>query len=258
MLKKLYPVFYLLIGAIATAKGFAQEIIRIASGEFPPYYSERYPDHGETLNLVTQAFAQMNIKVEYGFFPWSRSYQLAKETDWDASCCWSRMPEREKDFHYSDVVRLTRVVFFHLKSYPFDWSVYEDLTGTRIGTTIRYSYGKALDAASRSGTLQIEQAPSDEINFRKLINGRIQVFPIDRDAGYQVLSDKFAPEQVQLVTHHDKKLVLYRSSLVVSRKNKHSQYILDIFHQGLKRLRASGKYVQHFAEIDKAKDTFDK
>ncbi|WDE07683.1 transporter substrate-binding domain-containing protein [Thalassomonas viridans] len=250
MVKKLFLFVFGLIASAAAVNTEAQETIRITTGEFPPYYSEHEPNYGESLHIVTQAFAQMNIKVEYGFFPWSRSYELVKQNDWDASCCWSRTPEREVYFNYSEVIRSSNIMFFHLRKFPFDWQSYEDLSGIRIGTTIRYFYGREFEAADKAGKLLVEHASSDEINFRKLLGGRIQIFPIGQKAGYHLLSKSFLPEKVDSVTHHAKALVRYQLRLMVAKTNKKSRYFIDKFNEGLKRLKASGEYEQYFAEID--------
>ena len=244
----------ILLTWIGAGNACAQEILRIATGEFPPYYSESESDNGETLNIVKQAFAQMNIKVEYGFFPWNRSYELAKRNDWDASCCWHYTPERARDFNYSEVVRAADIVFFHLKQQPFNWQSLQDLTDKRIGVRALFTYGKEFEAAKQEGKLWVEQAPTDEINFRKLLGGRIDLLPIDKNAGYYLLSKEFQPEKARQVVHYSKPLIRYRLRLFVSKTHKQSRNIIDTFNEGLKRLKASGKYNQYFAELEKAED----
>lgn len=235
-------VLYSVLVLVTFSKCFAQETIRIATGEFPPYYSQKYENYGQTLHIVSKAFSIMNITVAYTFFPWGRSYELAKKNDWDATCCWSNTPERERHFNYSDAIRTTDVVFFHLKDTSFDWHTYDDLKNIAIGTTARYTYGIEFDKANKAGTLRVENATSDELNFRKLLGRRIKIIPVNRVAGYQILADLFTPEEAQLITHHPKSLVLYKVKLMVSKKNKNSQYLLERFNEGLKRLKESGKH----------------
>ena len=66
--------------------------------------------------------------------------KLAKDGSWDGSAVWSESEERLQNFFFSDPVVNSSWVFFHLKSYDFDWSDYEDLTGVRVGGTVEYYY----------------------------------------------------------------------------------------------------------------------
>ncbi|WP_281557160.1 ABC transporter substrate-binding protein [Thalassomonas sp. RHCl1] len=246
MMKKLLQSLCLFIAPIGSFSCLAQEVIRIATGEFPPYYSQRYENYGPTPAIVVQAFAHVNIKVEFGFFPWNRSLELAKNNIWDATCCWFETPGWETDFYYSDAVRSREKIFFHLKSYPFKWQSFDDLKGIRIGTTVKYSYGAAFDAANKAGKLLIEPAPTNEMNLKKLLVGRIDIFPIDRLMGYQLLADLFTPEKIQLITHHPKILFSDSVRLLVSKKNPKNQYFIDKFNLGLKRLKESADYEPFF------------
>jgi len=248
MRKKLCLSFYLLIASSGPAKAFAQEIIRIATGEYPPYYSRDYENFGPTPAIVTRAFALVNIKVEFGFFPWNRSRELAKSNVWDATCCWFKTPGWEEYFYYSDSVRSREKIFFHLKSYRFDWHSYEDLQGLKIGTTISYSYGKDFDAANKAGKLTTEQALSNKMNLKKLLAGRIDIFPMDRLMGAQLLAEYFTPEERDLITRHPKTLFSGSVRLLISKKNPKGQYFLDKFNLGLKKLKESNDYVPFFTE----------
>ncbi|WP_281557161.1 transporter substrate-binding domain-containing protein [Thalassomonas sp. RHCl1] len=243
-----------LFAAVGSFNSTAQETIRISTGEYPPVYSEKLPDNGKILHIVRQAFAQMDIKVEYGFFPWSRTLELAKNNAWDATCCWGLTPERSQYFNYTDEVTTREYVFYHLKSYPFDWHSVDDLTDIEIGITYNYSYGHELNSAVRAGKLLAEYASSDEINFRKLLGGRIKVFPIDRKLGYQLLSSLFKPAEVQLLTYHPKPIVLTIVGLMVSKTSKQVDYIIETFNEGLKRYKASGDYDRYIAELERSEN----
>ncbi len=51
------------------------ETLRITNGEWPPFTSQHLPHGGPLSRTVAEAFKQAGIKVEYGFFPWKRSYE---------------------------------------------------------------------------------------------------------------------------------------------------------------------------------------
>jgi polar amino acid transport system substrate-binding protein len=60
------------------------------------------PYFGLASRVVTEAFAAEGVTVEYGYFPWARSFMLAQTGEWDGTLIWTKSAEREKDFYYSE------------------------------------------------------------------------------------------------------------------------------------------------------------
>jgi len=158
---KMFLAILILFGISAT--GNAEETIRLASGEWPPYQSENLRHCGVASRIVTEAFALGGVRVEYGYFPWNRSLNIAKRGKWDGTFLWFDTPERRKDFHISDSVVDIQYVFFHLKSYPFEWSTIEDLKGIRIGGTLGYDYGESFQNAEKKKEIRVRRSNKDKL-----------------------------------------------------------------------------------------------
>ncbi len=229
----------------------AKEIIRISTFDASPYVSEKSNHYGFVAHIVSEAFRLKGIKVKYGFFPPARALDLAKHCDWDGSILWVHSTEREKVFYYSEQLAEGVLVFFHLKSYSFDWNVIDDLKNISIGIVHGNSYGKEFNNAVKTGKLLFERVPGETINFRKLLKGRIKLFLVNRDHGYYQLRRKFKTKQVQLIKHHPKALKVSKYHLVLSKKVKENKQLLQLFNQGLKELRKSGKFNQYFEKFQK-------
>lgn len=227
--------------------------VRLTSGEWPPYLSEKLPHFGLASRIVTDAFALKGITVEYGYFPWARSLKLAQDGDWDGSLIWHKTPERDKDFYFSETVVTGENVFFYLKSKPFNWKEMKDLAGKHIGATIDYNYGDAFAKAEADGTLTVERVSSDEQNFRKLLAGRIDIFPLDLDVGLAMLRESFTPEEAAQITYHPLPIESYTYSLMLSKKVERNKELIDLFNAGLKELIASGKVQQYIDESRQGK-----
>ncbi len=56
---------------------FSQNVILIATEEFPPHTSEHMEGFGLECTIVSEAFELEEIKVEYEFYPGARSYHMA-------------------------------------------------------------------------------------------------------------------------------------------------------------------------------------
>ncbi len=216
--------------------------IRITNGEWTPYLGEHLPDHGIASALITESFKEAGIKVHYGFFPWTRALRLAQGGEWDAAAVWFKTPERETHFYFSVPVIQSTYTFFHLKETPFEWKTFDDLQGLRIGGTQSYAYGEAFSAADKAGLITVDWATDDETNFRKLLGGRIQAFPVDRIVGYAMIAKLFPPEVAARFTDHPLPLKSDSLHLLFSKKVPKNVERVGLFNQGLARLKHSGRY----------------
>lgn len=98
MKSRLY-VWIIFFLTLFPGNSYAEDTIRIASGEWPPFYSENLEYYGLDSRIVTESFALEGIRVIYRFFPWKRSYEYSKAGEWDGTIGWPHSKEREK-FHY--------------------------------------------------------------------------------------------------------------------------------------------------------------
>ena len=231
----------------------AQETIRLTTGEWPPYLSKSAADGGIAARIVTQALALKGIKVEYGWFPWKRAFQLAERGEWDGSIIWSRSSDREELFFYSLPVVAVSDVFFHLKGFTFNWKSMDDLKGLKIGATTGYFYGDEFKQAEDTDRIKVSRVPTDIQNFKKLLKKRIDLFVVGQDVGYELLRQHFSPDETGLITSHPKPV---RASvadlhLVLSKKKPRNQEKVAAFNEGLKILKQSGKLDEFLTQVQK-------
>ncbi len=247
MLTCLVSSWFLILGC-GVAAAQTSKTIRLANGEWQPYQSKYAPHYGFASHVVTEAFALVGIEVEYGFFPWARSYKLAKYGSWDGTLVWSDSEDRRKDFLLSDPVVPSTAVFFYLKNTKFDWDTYDDLRDVRVGGTLEYFNGKEFEEAEAAGIFKVNRAPNDETGLKKLLKGRIDVFAGNLVVSYAQIRDIFTEEDAALFTHHDKPYWVGQMHLLLSKKVPTSEQMRARFNEGLKLLKESGKYDQIIAD----------
>ena len=238
----------LLSGGGAGALGQTPDTIRLTNGEWQPFLAKEIPHQGFASHIVTEAFALVGVEVEYGFFPWARSYKLAEDGKWDGAAIWWDTEERREIFYFTEPVAPSTTALFHLTSTEFDWDTYEDLSDVRIGATLEYSYGKDFDAAEAAGTIKTNRAPDDETGLRKLLKGRIELFPGEVMVTYAQIRDIFPEEQAALFTHHQKPVNDQPMYLMLSKKVPGNEEMRDRFNEGLRQLKESGRYDQIIAD----------
>jgi polar amino acid transport system substrate-binding protein len=207
------------------------------------------PQFGVASQILTEAFAAVGVRVEYGFFPWTRAMKLAQEGRWDGTAIWWDSKSRRESFYFTDPIIPSKTAFFYLKGRTFDWHSYKDLAKLKVGGTAGYFYGKRFADAERSGLIRTVRTRSDEIGLTNLLKGRIDVFPGEIVVTYFQIRGTFGPEEASRFTHHPKLIRDEPLYLLLSRKVAGMDRMRDRFNQGLRQLKRSGRYKQIVARV---------
>lgn len=224
-----------------TATG-AKEVIRLSTGEWPPFISKSLENQGLITQLTQEAFANVGIDIQLGFFPWVRASELSKSGEWDGTIAFVRLKEREKIYYYSDVLYTGQYVFFHLKSYPLQWTDYKDLKDIIIATTRGYGgMGEQFIQAEKDGVINVLRLTSDTQSFHMLLSKRVQAVPSDLEVGYVYLRNLYGKDAAKF-THHPRTIHKSEYHLVISKKHKKGPELIHKFNEGLKQLHKSGRY----------------
>ncbi|MCP3927047.1 MAG: transporter substrate-binding domain-containing protein [Desulfobacterales bacterium] len=217
-----------------------KNMIVIANGEWQPFISKNLKHYGVFCHILKEAFASEGVKVIYKWVPWNRAYVLTQRGEFDATAAWIPTSERKKHFYYSSTILVNQKVFFHLKSFRFDWRTIDDLHDINIGIVLGFTYGEKFDNAVKTGKLQVFRESSESKNFFLLLKGRIQIYPQEIDAGYAFIN-KYFSEKAALITHHPKTIIETTHHLILSKQVDKNRRLLELLNKGLRRLKESGK-----------------
>jgi polar amino acid transport system substrate-binding protein len=224
------------------------ETITLSNGEWLPYLSETLPHYGAVSRIVSEAFALEGITVNYVFRPWPRAYAEAQRGLVQGSLVWSVGPpatERAREFLSSDTVLEAQSVFFHRKGYHFTWTRDADLAGLRVGGVAGYEY-RFEDVPG----LHLDRAPTEELNLRKLVAGRVDVVAASLDVGRYILRTKFKPEEAAGITVAAAGRGSTQYRLIMRRADAANAGYIERFNRGLRKLKESGKYDQYLADLE--------
>ncbi|WNO05002.1 substrate-binding periplasmic protein [Rhodoferax mekongensis] len=238
----------LLALACACAPAAAQ-VLRLATGELPPYATQERPDQGIALDIVRRAFALEGLEVEYTFKPWTRTLEESRAGLWDATAYWGRNPERDKGFLISDNVLTEQWVLVYrqaaFKDAPFDWKVLSDLKDLRIGVVQSYTYTPEFWAMHKAGTLKTVVAPDDIANLRLLIGGRLDLVPMERNVACYLMQHHFMDSEVQDLRAHPRLFAPnFTTHVMFSDKLPDSAARLQAFNRGLRALKRTAVYAE--------------
>jgi polar amino acid transport system substrate-binding protein len=238
-----------LIGFILMAAIFstAAEDIVISSGEWAPFISPNLKHEGVYSHIVREAFALENVEVEYLYFPWVRTYKELINDRVDASILWTKNEERESEVLFSDPIAPLLDVFFYRRDKFIDWQNMSDLKGLEIGITAGYIYGDHFDRAVADKTFTTSRANSDRANFKRLLAGRIDAFPITLDVAMTLLKDFTQSEREQLI-YSEKIIRKVDMYLIMNKNNPVSSQKMQILNANLVKLKNSGRYDQYLLD----------
>lgn len=111
-----------------------------------------------------------------------------------------------------------------------------DLRGRRVGITRGYPYAREV---THSPAFEREEAPSDELNIRKLVAGRIDAFVVDAKTGLKAAEALGLRDDLQ----HDPALPLSRQDVYVAFRATPSGVDWSRrMSAALLQLKASGRY----------------
>ncbi|WP_163833814.1 substrate-binding periplasmic protein [Spartinivicinus ruber] len=171
----------------------------------PPHYlGEGFtPSHspGITPDLLNLIALRLKYKIEYRRYPWSRCLSMLGKNQVDAVFHASFKPERlklgvfpMKDGQPDSFKKVHRkaYVLYKLKGSDLTWDgkQFQNLDGV-IGATYKYSIVDQL----RTMGLVVDEAYNAEMNFRKLVGGRlVGVVDLENIADFMlsVRSDRFS------------------------------------------------------------------
>jgi polar amino acid transport system substrate-binding protein len=234
--------------ALACMSGAATaQVLRVATGELPPYATQERPDQGIALDIVRRAFEMEGVELSYTFKPWTRTLEESRAGVWDATAYWGRNPARDKGFLISDNVLTEQWVLVYRQSAfpdrPFDWKSLGDLKGLRIGIVQSYTYTPEFWALQKSGALDARTATDDLANLRLLVGGRLDVVPMERNVACYLMQTHFTEREVQDLRAHPRLFAPnFTTHVMFSDKLPESAARLDTFNRGLRALKRSPVY----------------
>jgi len=189
-------------------------------------------------DIVVRSFAQSGIKATLKFEPWKR-VEANIEKNNAVSFGWYLNEERAEKWFFSDEIIKGQVVFAVRKERDIKWNSLKDLKPFRIGVTRGYTSGDAFDKMMPE--LRIDIANSDEINLKKLIMKRIDMFTVDPVVGARLLRTLFTPEQrLQIKFMTKKPISSLGVHLVCSKTNGMGKYYIIKFNQGFQIISQNG------------------
>lgn len=214
--------------------------LRIATGDYPPFTDAAENGGGSVNQFISKVAKRAGLAAEFEFNPWMRSLELTRTGRYEATSFWYFSEERDKDFIHVGPVMQDRLVFFRHADTPMPvWNELSDLSGMTIGAVTGYTYTPEFWELSKNGTLNVEVAPSDEANFKKLRAGRIDLFPMSEESGLRLVSKIFSDAKEKQIVYSPQTLVETNGYLLVSRSINNASELAERLQTAVDEIAAS-------------------
>lgn len=171
----------------------------LAYVDFPPYeYQENGQPKGILVGIVRTVFQRAGLPLELVYYPFKRAQEETRVGSIDGLFNFYKIPERLTHFDYSEPLIINPLVLFVRRDSGliFNGSLSE-LAGLNIGAMQGYTYGAEFD---QSALFTIDRAGSHELNFQKLLLGRIDAYPCDKLVGQYVLRAEGLSSQITFLS----------------------------------------------------------
>jgi len=226
----------------------AQDTVRLTNGEWAPYLSQHLNHYGFASHVVSEAFAAVDVKVEYDFFPWARAHSYARRgyganQKWHGSLVWLKSAKRKQYFVYSQPVIFDQEVLFFRKDSPINWHTIDDLKGLTIGA-VQHVYMPLLEQAEKSGIVNLEKVGDYPIQVERILHKRVDAISINKEVGLYYLRTQLPPEQQALITYSPNAVQSHQYYLVLNKKDDRNIERIELFNKGLAIIKQNGRYQQ--------------
>jgi polar amino acid transport system substrate-binding protein len=232
----------LVFSASAWGTQASDKVVRVATGEWPPYSTASRKDGGLTINVLRRALALSGYRMELSFMPWSRALHETAKGHFDITAHWGETQQRHATFFLSDNLVTERWVLVHRRDSGFDWQGPQDLQRFTLGLVPDYSYTSELWSAVGAGR-QKREAPADDITALKmLLTARIDAVPMATEVACELAQTQLPDQdQQRLAIHHKALIERFTTHALLPRSSARSESLHRDINRGLKQLRASGE-----------------
>ncbi|APE04795.1 ABC transporter substrate-binding protein [Alteromonas sp. RW2A1] len=234
-------IIFLLALVPSLSHGHAWLKLRIATTEYAPYTSSDLQHDGYINHIITDALLETGVEVKYVAMPWEKALEATLAGEFDALSYGNFIRSREDEFFHSKPISAESLIFYVNSKYENrQWSKLSDIADLKMGITEGYLYNDEL-ASFVKNNKNVVKRTTDKENLEALVNGDIDIFPIDELTGWYLLEREFTDAERDEVARITPFISTVTTHLLVPKGKPDSQLILSLFNKGIEELTLEGK-----------------
>ena len=203
--------------------------------EFQPFqYYEGKKLTGISVEIVTALQAKVGSTDLIAVYPWSRGLRLLGRTKNSALFSTLRTAGREEEYKWVGPLAELRMVFFKKAGSPIQVASIEDAKKlAKVGVTKNVGSHELLLSLGFTN-LDVLESGADETNIKKLVRGRIDVWPSSYLAGLHSAKKMGLQGQIEPITNVN----IMSGNLYLAFNKDTDDSIIKSWQAGLDELRA--------------------
>jgi polar amino acid transport system substrate-binding protein len=200
---------------------------------------------GYANDVVKAAFKAVDVDVKFQVMPYARCKHMVIEGEIAGCFSVSPMKELEKSVQFADKPLFVCFSdYFQNPNKPVNATTQDEIPkGTVVGTVTGYEYPEALFKLKEKGIVVFEEVDSEELNFKKLADGRIALTLLNYN--------QMKPPGILIakVGATGKIVRAFRcgtldSFIAFSRKHPKGAWACEKFNEGFKTIAANGTLLE--------------
>lgn len=242
-----------LIGALLFSSNvFSQEPLRLMTEEFAPY--QFYEGSGETkaisgisIEIVEAIRKKIGNKDPIKVLPWSRALKLLVKTKNSALFSTARTPQREDKFQWVGPLAKLEMVFFRKVGSKININSMEDAKKiAKIGVTKNVATHEILLEMGFTN-LEVMKSGADEKNIKRLVRGRIDMWPTAYYAGIYSARKIGVLDQIEVIPN----VTILSGNLYIAFNKETDVEIIQQWQSALDQLRKDGVVAAILEKFDR-------
>ena len=249
-LYRLLLVSTCLFSLLQTQAALAENVVKLAAGERPPYIGATLPNNGYVVELAQEAFKRRGYQARVEFYPWARAQRMAADGEIDGVVpVYDAVDAPDNPYIYSHPFPGDAIGLLKKKSLKISYSK-EDVKDQRalFSSLKRYRFGVARDGvnlqAFDAANFLVKDVVNDNIqNLDKVALGRIDFAVIDKYTAADLMVGR-RPHLIGQLEFMYPPLAERDFFIAFSKKGKNPQKLLNAFNEGLAEMQQDGSLLK--------------
>ncbi len=226
-----FCLIFIILSAVYISDGLASTRIKVAAIQIPLMIESR--TEGLFIDLLDEISNRSEFEFDIKVYPGKRAHKAFQSREVDMLVPFPK-GNRVNYGILSAPIYTKRDFVFVRTGQPIPKNL-QELSGLRLGITAHYKYDPQL---YKSEGILLEDAPSDEVNMRKLMAQRLDGFLVEEHSGLRALKNN---QQSNIEYDRNNPIFSYDIVLLLQADEVGMQYVQKI-NAVLKEIQADGTY----------------
>lgn len=246
-MKKAIITMTLFIWGILNVNSQPMKTVRIVTGEWNPYVTQRIDGYGVITEIVTAVLNDMEIEPEYSFLYFYKCYDMAKENKYIGTFPFHIVEDRRDEMYFSDSLLTVKYVFFYNKELHQDYGNIKDpdnLKSKKVaviqGYPKKYSYGTKF--REMIDLMKVDTSKTEIEAFQLLKRGRVDLVPASERVGRDIVRGHFNQYKFGIIPNISSKETLHFIVSKTGTNSRNNEQFINKFNESLLTLQENGIY----------------